>query len=76
MPLVMPVILKCVTSAPSTGFRLMTNWLKPTGVMSSSLVDPFVTEGVSATGLTVSTNVPITLPPVLLTVTVIVVVPN
>src|SRR5712664_200087 len=46
-PLVMLVILKCVTSVLSTAFRLMTN---PEVVWVSSLVVAFVTDGVSPTG--------------------------
>ena len=44
----MPVILKCVTSAPSTGLRLIT---RPPVVWVSSSVVASVTEGVSATAL-------------------------
>ena len=50
VPFVMPVILKCVTSAPSAALRLMT---RPLVVWTSSLVVALVTDGVSATGLTV-----------------------
>src|SRR5882762_4655502 len=50
VPLVMLVILKCVTSAPSTALRVMTN---PEVVCVSSLVVAFVTEGVSAIGVIV-----------------------
>src|SRR6267143_3109930 len=50
VPLVMPVILKCVTSAPSAALRLIT---RPEVVCVSSLVVALVTDGVSATALTV-----------------------
>ena len=50
VPLVMPVILKCVTSTPSTALREMT---RPDVVCVSSLVVALVTDGVSATGFTV-----------------------
>src|SRR5204862_5255497 len=50
VPLVMLVILKWVTSAPSAPFRLMT---KPDVVWVSSLVVAFVTDGVSAIAVTV-----------------------
>ena len=50
VPLVMPVILKCVTSAPSAALREITS---PLVVCVSSLVVALVTDGVSATGLTV-----------------------
>ena len=48
VPLVMLVILKCVTSAPSTALREMT---RPLVVCVSSSVVALVTEGVSATGV-------------------------
>ena len=48
VPLVMPVILKCVTSAPSAALREITS---PLVVCVSSLVVALVTDGVSATGL-------------------------
>src|SRR6267378_853412 len=48
-PLVMLVILKCVTSVLSTAFRLMTS---PEVVCVSSFVDESVTVGVSAIGVT------------------------
>ena len=44
----MPVILKCVTSAPSAALREITS---PLVVCVSSLVVALVTDGVSATGL-------------------------
>src|SRR5437879_13817687 len=50
VPLVMPVILKFVTSAPSAAFRVMT---RPEVVCVSSFVVALVTDGVSATALTV-----------------------
>ena len=50
VPLVMFVILKCVTSVPSAAFRETTS---PEVDCVSSLVVAFVTDGVSATGLTV-----------------------
>src|ERR1700674_4056010 len=50
VPPVMLLILKCVTSVPSAAFRLITS---PEVVWVSSLVVALVTEGVSATGLTV-----------------------
>src|SRR2546426_807118 len=50
VPLAIPVILKCVTSAPSAALRLMT---RPDPVCVSSLVVALVTDGVSATALTV-----------------------
>src|SRR5260370_1096914 len=50
LPLVIPVILKCVTSAPSTALRVMTS---PEVVCVSSLVVEFVTEGVSGIGVMV-----------------------
>src|SRR5437016_4776704 len=50
VPLTMLVIWKCVTSAPSAALRLMT---RPAAVCVSSLVVVLVTEGVSATALTV-----------------------
>src|SRR5947208_948822 len=50
VPLVMAVILKCVTSGPSTGLRLIT---RPLVVCVSSGVVASVTLGVSATGVTV-----------------------
>ena len=46
----MLVILKKATSVLSAALRLMT---RPVVVCVSSFVDEFVTEGVSATGLTV-----------------------
>ena len=54
----MAVILKFVTSAPSAAFREMTS---PEVVCVSSLVVALVTEGVSATGFTVT--VAVTTPP-------------
>ena len=48
MPLLIPVILKCVTSAPSAALREIT---RPLVVCVSSLVVALVTDGVSATGL-------------------------
>src|SRR5437660_5529218 len=76
VPPVMLVILKLVTSAPSTAFLVMT---RPEVVCVSSLVTLLVTDGVSGTVLTVSTNVSLMLTGVplivLVTVTVIVVVP-
>src|SRR5438874_1096761 len=50
-PLVMLVILKLVTSGPSIGLRVIT---RPEVLCVSSLVVAFVTDGVSATGATVS----------------------
>src|SRR5229473_750961 len=50
VPLVIPVILKCVTSAPSTALRVMT---RPDVDCVSSLVVVFVTDGVSAIGVIV-----------------------
>src|SRR5262249_41979240 len=50
VPLEIAVILKCVTSLPSTALRDIT---RPLVVWVSSLVDALVTDGVSATGLTV-----------------------
>ena len=50
VPLVMLVILKCVTSAPSPALRQMT---RPLVVCVSSSVVALVTDGVSATALTV-----------------------
>src|SRR6266576_4748992 len=54
VPLVMPVILKFVTSAPSPALRVMT---RPEVVCVSSFVVAFVTDGVSATGVTLKTTV-------------------
>ena len=48
VPLLIPVILKCVTSAPSAALRASTS---PLVVCVSSLVVALVTDGVSATGL-------------------------
>ena len=59
VPFVIAVILKCVTSAPSAALRLMT---RPEVVWVSSFVVAFVTDGVSATALTVMVAV-ITPPP-------------
>src|SRR5260221_546759 len=77
VPFVIPVILKWVTSVPSAAFRPIT---RPLVVCVSSLVVALVTDGVSATGVTVSRNVSLMLtgvpPIVLVAVTVIVVVPN
>jgi hypothetical protein len=42
------VILKCVTSTPSAGLRLMT---RPEVVWVLTVVEAFVTDGVSATDL-------------------------
>ena len=53
VPLVMPVILKWVTSAPSTALRLITR--PPLDIVSSSVV-ALVTLGVSATGASVSVD--------------------
>src|SRR5437870_2224602 len=50
VPLTMLVIWKCVTSFPSAALRLMT---RPAAVCVSSLVVVLVTDGVSATALTV-----------------------
>ena len=50
MPLVMSVILKCVTSAPSAALRLMT---RPAGGLRVLDGRAPVTDGVSATGVTV-----------------------
>src|SRR5439155_1332153 len=58
MPLVIPVISKCVTSAPSTALRLMT---RPDVVCVSSLVVALVTDGVSATGVTLKLTVAVLL---------------
>jgi len=69
VPLVIELILKCVTSPLSTAFLVIT---KPVLVCVSSLVVAFVTEGVSATLLTVRTNVSDMLSFALLTVTVII----
>src|SRR6267143_3689366 len=54
VPLVMPVILKFVTSAPSPTFLVMT---RPVVVCVSSFVVAFVTDGVSATGVTLKVTV-------------------
>ena len=59
VPLLIPVILKCVTSAPSAALREITS---PLVVCVSSLVVALVTDGVSATGLTVIVTVAV-LPP-------------
>jgi hypothetical protein len=73
-PLVMLVILKCVTSPPSAALRLIT---RPDALCTSSFVVALVTDGVSATGLTVKTKVSVILSPLLpFTVTVMVEVPN
>jgi len=54
VPLLMPVIWKWVTSAPSAALRLIT---RPVVLCVSSLVVALVTEGVSTTGLTVIVTV-------------------
>ena len=76
VPPVMLVILKLVTSAPSTAFLVMT---RPVVDCVSSFVVVLVTDGVSGTVPTVSTKVSLMLTAVLLmvfvTVTVMVVVP-
>ena len=53
LPLVIPVILKCVTSTPSAGLREMTSPL--VDCVSSFVVVPVI-DGVSATGTTVMTD--------------------
>lgn len=60
VPLLMLVILKCVTSLPSAPLRLMTS---PLVVCLFSLVVALVTLGVSATGRTVSTKLSIAITP-------------
>ncbi len=63
VPFVIPVTLKCVTSRPSAGLREIT---RPLVVCVSSLVAAPVTDGVSATALTVMPTVSVSLcaPPV------------
>ena len=77
VPPVMPVILKCVTSAPSTALRERT---RPDVDCVSSGVVAVVAVGVSAIGFTVSTNVSLIVcvvpATVSVTVNVMVVVPN
>src|SRR4051812_7972147 len=65
----MLVILKKETSEPSLALRLMTS---PEVVWASSLVVAFVTDGVSATGVSVSEKVSATVWPPLVAVTVMV----
>ena len=71
VPFEIPVILKCVTSTPSTAFLVIT---RPLADCVSSFVDAPVTDGVSATALTVVERVAVTaaigvMPPLLVVFT-------
>ena len=76
LPLVMPVILKCVTSVLSVALRLST---RPLVVWVAGIVLALVTDGVSATPVTVtarfSVRVLVPPPPVSTTVQVMLPVP-